>query len=63
VVVVDGAGGEGGGRLFANAPELVAASAIIATATDPTTSPAWDRRTHLTVGVWRAPRGRCGRAQ
>jgi hypothetical protein len=42
VVVVDGAGGEGGGRLFANAPELVAASAIIATTTDPTASPTWD---------------------
>ena len=42
MVVVDGAGGVGGGRLFANAPELVAANPIIATATDPTTSPAWD---------------------
>jgi hypothetical protein len=42
VVVVDGAGGEGGGLLFANAPELVAASATIATTTDPTASPTWD---------------------
>jgi len=40
VVVVGEAGGEGGGRLFANAPELVAVNASIATATHPTTSPA-----------------------
>jgi hypothetical protein len=40
VIVVDGAGGVGGGRLIAIAPELVTASPIIATATDPTTSPA-----------------------
>ncbi|HEV3134309.1 MAG TPA: hypothetical protein VG348_06325 [Acidimicrobiia bacterium] len=38
MVVVDGAGGVGGGRLIAIAPELVAASPIIANATDPTTS-------------------------
>ena len=42
MVVVDGAGGVGGGRLFAIAPELGAASPIIATATDPTMSPAWE---------------------